>query len=672
MGFQQGLSGLNSASKFLDVVGNNVANANTVGYKGSRAEFADIYANTLASTSVQVGIGGRTSNVAQQFAQGNISSTNNPLDIAIQGNGFFRLIDPSGSYSYSRNGQFQLDRDGYIVNNGQKLAGYIANENNQLLTGSSPEAIQVRTSNIGARATGGSTLANAGLTVGMNLDAREDLISRGTQTVSVTGAQLQQGAGVGTQIDYQTRVADPMGQFHLLNVRLINVGPATWSVQTQLDGAGSFTSTSTPLVFTPGGQLQSGATQSVSYPIGSPAPAYGSTPFNFNLNFSGIQETAAPVNGTISVSDVGSSTTVSVYNSNLDANDPVTTPHVYNTTFRDPNGVTHTLAITLTKAATNTWTATYDIDGAGPVSTLPDGVTPIPAVVFNTNGQIISAPIIPATYTYPPGPFGEPGGPMNFNLSLQGVTQRAGVFTAGSVETRSSPAVNPTDPNTFTHSTSADVYDSQGVRHTLTFYMTKVGVNAWEVQTSFDGATPVLQPGYVTFDSAGKMNGGTSFAYTSPIPSPSGAQTPLAFTTFLTGTTQFGNQFGVNELSQDGYADGNITGLSIGKDGLILGRYSNGQNRTIGQITLFNFANPQGLQPLGDNRWAESYASNQARIGTPGTSDFGALQSGAVEDSNIDLTKELVDMITAQRSYQANAQTIKTQDQLLQTMVNLR
>jgi flagellar hook protein FlgE len=99
MGFQQGLSGLNSASKFLDVVGNNVANANTVGFKGSRAEFADVYANTLASTNVQVGIGGRTSNVAQQFAQGNITATNNPLDIAIQGNGFFRMIDPAGTYS---------------------------------------------------------------------------------------------------------------------------------------------------------------------------------------------------------------------------------------------------------------------------------------------------------------------------------------------------------------------------------------------------------------------------------------------------------------------------------------------------------------------------------------------------------------------------------------------
>ncbi|QDQ28846.1 flagellar hook protein FlgE [Chitinimonas arctica] len=661
MGFQQGLSGLNSASKFLDVVGNNVANANTVGYKGARAEFADVYANTLASTNVQVGIGGRTSAVAQQFAQGNITSTDNPLDIAIQGNGFFRMIDPAGSFSYARNGQFQLDREGYIVNNNQKLAGYAANSDGQLITGATPQAIQIQTSNIGAQATGGSALSDAGLTLGMNLDARKPIINRGTSTVSVTGARLANAAGT-SPVNYTTRVTDSTGQFHTLDVRLTRAAPQTWTVETQLDGAGGFSQTATPLTFsTPGGQITSGGTQAVSYNLSSPAPAYGTTPMNFNLNFAGALEVAAAAEapGTVTVNDTAAlNTTVQISSSNLDPADPVTTPHTYSGSYLDGNGVSHTIDITLTKAATNTWVPTIDIDGAA----FP--IVPTPAsIVFNTNGQMVAGSPIAIT--------GAPGA-VNFSVNLQGVTQQTGAFTAGTVQTRSTPPVVATDPSSYTHSTSATVYDSQGVGHTMTFYFAKVGVNAWEVQTSFDGATPVTQPGYVTFDAAGNMNGGTEFAYTSPIPSPSGAQTPLAFNTYFTGTTQFGNQFGVNELSQDGYADGNITGLSIGKDGIILGRYSNGQNRTIGQITLYNFANPQGLQPLGDNRWAESYASNQARLGTPGTSDFGTLQSGAVEDSNIDLTKELVDMITAQRSYQANAQTIKTQDQILQTLVNLR
>ncbi|GAB3265785.1 flagellar hook protein FlgE [Chitinimonas naiadis] len=665
MGFQQGLSGLNSASKFLDVVGNNVANANTVGFKGSRAEFADVYANTLASTNVQVGIGGRTSNVAQQFSQGNITSTSNPLDIAIQGNGFFRMIDAAGSYSYARNGQFQLDREGYIVNNGQKLAGYGVNPStNQLITGANPAPLQIKTSNIGAQATGGSTLNNAGLTLGMNFDARAPIVSRGTTTASISGAQLNTAAAVGATVAYQTRVTDSTGQFHEMDVTLTKVAPNTWSVATALDG-GASTPTATPLVFNAAGQLQSGGTQAVSYNLGSPAPAYGTTPLNFNLNFSGIQETATPAPGTITVNDTAAqNTTVSIYNSNLDAADAVGISHTYSSTFLDPNGASHTIDVTLTKAATNTWTATYSVAGGPPVA--------VPAsVVFNSQGQLVGGGTIAATYAYP-AVGTSPAGTMNFNIGVQGVTQKASAFTAGSMQARSTPPVVPSDPTSYTHSTSADVYDSQGIAHTLTFYFTKVGVNAWETQTSFDGGAPVTQPGYVTFDASGKMNGGSQLAYTSPIPSPSGAQTPLSFNTYFTGTTQFGNQFGVNTLSQDGYADGNITGLSIGKDGIILGRYSNGQNRTIGQITLYNFANPQGLQPLGDNRWAETFASNQARLGTPGTSDFGSLQSGAVEDSNIDLTKELVDMITAQRSYQANAQTIKTQDSVLQTLVNLR
>ncbi|MGQ5523009.1 flagellar hook-basal body complex protein [Chitinimonas sp. PSY-7] len=671
MGFQQGLSGLNSASKFLDVVGNNVANANTVGFKGSRAEFADIYANTLAASNVQVGIGGRTSNVAQQFNQGNVTNTNNPLDIAIQGNGFFRLIDPAGTYSYSRNGQFQLDREGYIVNGGQKLAGYVANSDGQLVTGATPTAIQIQTSNIGAQATGGSTLANAGLSLGMNFDARKPIVTRGTSTVSINGMQLNNAAAVGTITSYQTRVADSTGQFHTLDVQLTKVAANTWAAATRLDGAGSYTSTATPLVFTPGGQLQSGSTQAVSYPLSSPAPAYGTTPFNFNLNFSGALETATPTAGTVTVNDTGAqNTTIAVSGSNLDAADPVGTPHSYAGQFRDPNGVTHTIDILLTKAAANAWTTSYSIDGGPAVTTAPNG-SALPPLQFNTNGQLIGGSPVPASFTYLANG-SQPGGSMTFNINLGGVTQNASAFTAGIVETRSTPPIVASDPTSYSHSTSATVYDSQGVSHTLTFYLTKVAVNAWEVQTSFDGGAPVTQPGYVTFDASGKMNGGTQFAYSSPVPSPSGAQTPLAFTTYFTGTTQFGNQFGVNNLSQDGYADGNITGLSINKDGIIQGRYSNGQNRLIGQITLYNFANVQGLQPLGDNRWAESYASNQARLGTPGSSDFGTLQSESVEDSNIDLTKELVDMITAQRTYQANAQTIKTQDSVLQTLVNLR
>jgi flagellar hook protein FlgE len=155
-------------------------------------------------------------------------------------------------------------------------------------------------------------------------------------------------------------------------------------------------------------------------------------------------------------------------------------------------------------------------------------------------------------------------------------------------------------------------------------------------------------------------------------PVTTGAVSPLSFTMDFAGTTQFGSSFGVNALAQDGYTSGQLTGFSVGADGVIRGSYSSGKFLTLGQVALANFANPQGLEARGNNAWKESSASGTAIVGTPGTGGLGVLQPGAVEDSNVELTGELVNMITAQRVYQANAQTIKTQDQLLQTMVNLK
>jgi flagellar hook protein FlgE len=152
----------------------------------------------------------------------------------------------------------------------------------------------------------------------------------------------------------------------------------------------------------------------------------------------------------------------------------------------------------------------------------------------------------------------------------------------------------------------------------------------------------------------------------------SGAISPLTTSLDFAGSTQFGSDFGVNALTQDGYASGRLTSFDIAEDGIVQGRYSNGQAMTLGQVVLANFANPQGLKAVGDNKWEETGASGLPLVGSPQTGTLGSLLSAAVEDSNIDLTQELVNMITAQRVYQANAQTIKTVDQTVQTLVNLR
>jgi flagellar hook protein FlgE len=147
---------------------------------------------------------------------------------------------------------------------------------------------------------------------------------------------------------------------------------------------------------------------------------------------------------------------------------------------------------------------------------------------------------------------------------------------------------------------------------------------------------------------------------------------PFPVTVDLSKVTQFGNKFSIADLTQDGYASGDLTGISISNDGMVMASYSNGVTRAEAQVALANFRNPQGLQSVGGNNWMESYESGPSVLGKPGDGNFGALRSGALEESNVDLTAELVNMMTAQRAYQANAQTIKTQDQVMSTLVNLR
>ena len=402
MSFQQGLSGLNGAAKALDAIGNNVSNASTSGFKSSSAQFADVFASSLTGGGgTQVGIGTTINAVKQSFTQGNISVTNNPLDVAINGGGFFRMSD-NGAISYTRNGQFLIDKDGYVVNSAaQRLTGYAATATGVIVP-STPSEIRVDTSDLTPQATSLSE-------VGLNLDSRQ----------------------------------------------------------------------------------------------GVPATAFAVT-----------------------------------------------------------------------------------------------------------------------------------------------------------------------DPTSYNASTSMSVYDTLGNSHVMGIYFVKTATaNQWSLYTNLDGGAPTAAT-TVTFTAAGQLSGFTPVAQSFAVTT--GATSPMTYNLDLTGSPQFGSSFGVNRIAQDGYTSGRLSGVAISPDGIMQGRYSNGQSRNLSQIVLVNFNNPNGLQPLGGNQWAESSASGQPIIGAPASGTLGVLQSAAIEESNVDLTAELVSMITAQRNYQANAQTIKTQDQVLQTLVNLR
>ena len=237
-----------------------------------------------------------------------------------------------------------------------------------------------------------------------------------------------------------------------------------------------------------------------------------------------------------------------------------------------------------------------------------------------------------------------------------------------------------------TYGTSLNVYDSQGVAKPVNLYFEKNGANTWDVYDQLDDPTavpPVVATpiGQITFDNNGNIVGPAATppatGFTLPLtvtPTPPNPNNLPTYTVDinLDGVTQFGTKFAVSELTQDGYTSGELTGINIGNDGVIMTRYSNGVTRSEGQFALASFRNTQGLSEIGGNNWVETYASGQPVYGAPTDGAFGALRSGALEDSNVDLTAELVNMMTAQRAYQANAQTIKTQDQVMSTLVNLR
>lgn len=524
MGFQQGLSGLNASSKSLEAIGNNISNSGTVGFKSAAAQFADVYAASLAGGgSSQVGIGTSVGAVAQQFTQGNITTTNNSLDVAINGSGFFRMQSPAGTVSYTRNGQFQLDKNGFIVNSsGSQLTGYLANTQG-IVVPSTPTNIQINTSDLQPVATGTSASAT-GLVLGLNLDSRK-LAPSASIAGSVTG-----GSAPTTTVTTAATYSAVINGVSTGNLTLASGAYTTASlaaaVQTAINAA-----------------LPSGTSVTVGV---STAPATsGSLVFTAN-----------------------------------------------------PGGLGSSVAITDT--STNT------LLGTGTPTTV--------------------------------------AGADNFSIA---------------------------NPLSYTSSTSATVYDSLGNSHVLGIYFVKAATaNQYNVYTNLDGGTPAAAK-TITFSSIGAPSPAGAFVIPQNFAVTTGANA-LSFNLDLSSSTQYGSLFGVNSTTQDGYASGRLSGLSISADGTVQGKYSNGQTRNLAQVVLCTFKNANGLQSLGGNQWEETATSGQPLTGVPGSGANGVLQSSAVEESNTDLTAELVNMITQQRAYQANAQTIKTQDQILQTLVNLR
>lgn len=666
MSFQQGLSGLAAASKNLDVMGNNIANASTVGFKQSRTEFADVYANSMyGSGGTAVGIGTQIVKVAQQFTQGNISLTNNPLDVAVNGDGFFRLSD-QGAISYTRNGQFRLDKDGYLVtNSGLNVMGYTQltlGPNNSVVGASALGNIQVNLDNLDPQAT-------TEIFKVLNLDAQLPSISTATSFSANNPASYNYSSAL--------TVYDSVGAEHSMTLYYTKRADHVWEVNGMLDGATQLDMNvgapgmSHMVMFNPDGTLMTSGT-------------------GFDIS--------GQLNQDVAVGDAAGPFPISVGGVSVD--------------------------VTFTKSASDRWTVSaaltnppntvIDLDPAGGGTDYT--VTFDPATGALTSGGFVSGISVPGATTPIYLNFGGlvQGSVTNIALAYNAAT--AGAATVTGALDRSLPS------STLTMTVTDSDVGAATQNVDLTF--TKTGVNTWVVSAVVPGAPPStidLNPGdpgsntvSLTFDdvtgllsSGGSvtgisipgfvdtfdfdLTGLTAEAVAAVTPSvqqtmaadidgltqvlvPAGAlgPNPLVIDLSFAGSTQFAGSSGVTDVRQDGYGAGRIVGVSIDGNGIISGRYTNGLTRPLQQLVLANFRNPGALVQLGNNQWAAVSESGSEILNVPGEGVAGLVQSGATEDANVDLTAELVNLIVAQRLYQANAQTIRAQDQILQTLVNLR
>ena len=289
-------------------------------------------------------------------------------------------------------------------------------------------------------------------------------------------------------------------------------------------------------------------------------------------------------------------------------------------------------------------------------------------------------------------------------------------FNLNSTSTAPSDPFDPTAPLTYNSSTSTNIYDEQGNAHVMTQYFVKnpvdladpaASANSWTMHVLVDGRNPQAPTDAVNgttaariqiqFKSDGSLDtmssdpalglrydaatGLVSLDNWQPAKQDpggnwvlNGAATggSLDVTLDMRGSTQYASAFAVNSVAQDGYTTGELAGLEVGETGEIFARYTNGQSKVQGQIILANFANVQGLTPVGKTQWVQSFESGEPVRNPPGSGTLGALQAGALEDSNVELSDQLVNLIVAQRNYQANAKTIETESAITQTIINLR
>ncbi|PSF11588.1 flagellar hook protein FlgE [Marinobacter shengliensis] len=633
MAFNTGLSGLRAASVDLDVTGNNIANASTVGFKGSKVQFGDLYASGFLSGGTNpIGDGVRVQDVKQSFGQGNISFTDNGLDMAISGDGFF-ILNNNGEIRYSRAGQFGIDKDGFVTNNqNMRVQGFTADDDGNL-SGIRGD-LQIETDNLAPRRT-------TNLRSDLNLDSRQSVLESRV-------------------VDFQTV---SMGDLTVDDVFRVAYSDGTNSPDITIP-AGSTARDAAGIINQQRGLSASATTavtlgQEFSITDLEDALAAGDTEFRIELDGQNVPISLSGVSSLQGLVDaINASSATSLSASLVDGGSDIR--------IIDNRGSNVGISFASTDAGVNQALEVFQGD-------------------VNIQSDRTVQDILPAGAS----------------------SEIADAFAGGDL--RITNSFNPLDQRTYNHATSTTIFDSLGNSHELTQFFVKnpspgngVGVSEWSVYLQIDGelvagtdTSPytarfnedgtlqsingdpngeIVVTDWIPKDPNGEPNGADGpplpgEEVVTPIPEP---PTTSAFVVDLGNTTQYGANFGVNDQRQNGYSTGRLSGLDVSDQGVIFARYTNGQSKSLGQVALASFNNTNGLSPVGETTWVETFESGQPIIGAPDTGTLGSIKASSVEESNVDLSAELVNLIIAQRNYQANAKTIETSDAVTQTIINLR
>ncbi len=630
------LSGLQAGQRYLDVIGGNLANASTVGYRGARITFSDLLSDLIRPASapvaglggrnpLQLGRGVRVASTSIDTNQGSLDATGRALDAGIRGNGFFVVTDGFQNY-YTRVGAFDVDATGRLVDS---RTGY------RVRSASGGDVAIPFSSALAAKASSAVTFSG-------NLTAE---ITGPRIEVLTTSSPLLEGTGAAIAGTVSEPFTLSPGDSFTIRVDggAVQTVTFTGAETTAADVAAAINSQVTGVTASDAGGTvsivsnTSGASSKLDIDAGTIDP---SVVFGFSL---------AEVTGTESAA-----TAATTLESLLDNSTDYVAGDTIVVTGTDADG-------SLVSAS-----FTYGVDGTtvGDLVTFVSGAFSGATASLDANGNIVltadAAGNVPPALSLADGATNT--GATNFGAHAFTVT------TAGA------------DADTVT--TSREVFDSQGRAHTVTFVFERQSPNVWNLTAEIDGDEGTVVDGLVegiTFAADGTFAGVTgsgagdgrlAFTFTG-IAGQQGVTVDLGEIGSLEGVTQTGGASTVFAAAQDGYAAGQLASFSIGRDGAVIGFYTNGLSQTIDQIGLATFNNPGGLVRIGDTLFSPSANSGDPVFTTALAGGSGEVVSGVLEASNVDIAREFVQLILAQRGFQVNARVITTTDAVLQELINI-